>query len=294
MIFYSVAVSSQLINAPQATASSERSWQANLDLVTEIRDGVTRLTEARHKGPLRVQRPFVQNDGSCHIYLLHPPGGLVGGDSLNINIDAGPGTHTVLTTPAAGKHYGCLPDMQQQIVRQSISVGADALVEWVPQESIFFNRTNARVCQQVNLEESGGYLGWEIVTLGRRAFGEDFSGGNLSQSLEIRSGGRLAHREHLSVSELLQTSSWGLNGCSVLGTLIAFNVLETATDSRDVEKDTVLSLRASLRDPEWGVTMKGRTLLVRYLGDSAEACREGFFVVRDLLSGSERPRIWKT
>lgn len=260
-----------------------REWQASLNLRTELKGSVTRLTAARHEGPLRVQRPFQQRDGSCHIYMLHPPGGLVGGDSLNVTIFAGTDTHTVVTTPAAGKHYGCLPEMPQQIVRQTMTVGPGAFFEWVPQESIFFNKTNASVYQTVNLDESSRYLGWEILTLGRRASGEDFSGGNLCQSVEIRVAGRLIHRERLQFSESLQNAVWGLDSHSVVGTLVAFNL----SDSLD-------EIRGQLSDPEWGVTQKGCTLLVRYVGSSAEDCREGFFGLRDLLSRSDRPRIWKT
>jgi len=281
VIAYSVAVSSQVLNA-----SAQRRWRACLDLETGLRDGVTRLTAAKHEGPLRVQRPFVQSDGSCHIYLLHPPGGLVGGDSLDININAAASTHTVVTTPAAGKHYGCLPDMPTQSVRQHISVGEQAFMEWVPQESIFFNRTNADVYQRVELQESSRYLGWEIITLGRRASGEDFSAGSMTQALDVCVAGQLVHRERLVFSETLQNSHWGLDGASVVGTLIAFNLSETKDDTERV--------REALRDPNWGVTEKGRTLLVRFVGDSAEHCREGFFKVRDQLSGSARPRIWKT
>lgn len=280
-ITYSVAVSSQVLNA-----SAEREWRATLDLETGVREGVTRLTAAKHEGPLRVQRPFVQSDGSCHIYLLHPPGGLVGGDSLDISINATAGTHTVVTTPAAGKHYGCLPGMPTQSVRQRISVGDQAFMEWVPQESIFFNRTNADVHQRVDLQPSSRYLGWEIITFGRRAFGEDFSAGSMTQALDVCVAGQMIHRERLVFSELMQTSHWGLDGASVVGTLIAFNLSETKDDTERV--------RGALRDPNWGVTKKGRTLLVRFVGDSAEECREGFFKVRDQLSGSPRPRIWKT
>jgi len=286
LVTYSVAVSGQGSNVSQERQL--RRWDAHLNLYTELRDNRTRLVGVDHKGPLRVQRPLAQADGSCHIYLLHPPGGLVGGDSLDISITAGLGTHTVVTTPAAGKHYGCLPGMPGQTVRQTLTVAEGAYLEWVPQESIFFDKTNALVIQQVDLEASSQYLGWEILTLGRRGSGEDFSGGALSQSLELRVAGRLIHRENLMFDQQLQDSLWGLNARSVVGTLVA------VTGCEDPGNDLTEELRCRLNDPNWGVTTKERTLLVRYVGDSAEVCREGFFEVRDLVSSSIRPRIWTT
>ncbi|MBO6595115.1 MAG: urease accessory protein UreD [Pseudomonadales bacterium] len=267
-----------------------RQWQAHLNLQTEVRDSKTRLVALDHKGPLRVQRPFVQNDGSCHIYLLHPPGGMVGGDTIAIDVSAGKGTHTLVTTPAAGKHYGCLPDMPQQMIQQHLRAADDAYLEWVPQESIFFDRTNASVVQNVELAPTSQYLGWEILTFGRRASGEDFSNGAMSQSLSIRVAGKLIHREYLSFDPALQRATWGLNDHSVVGTLVA--VFPERNHSEAMRR--VPEVRSLLNDPNWGVTGKPRTLLVRFVGDSAEQCREGFFAARDLLSRSIRPRIWKT
>lgn len=82
-----------------------RRWAATLDLAFDARQEqgaqVTRMTRTRFKGPLRVQRPFYPEGktGCCHVYLLHPPGGLVSGDALNINVSVGSGAHTLVTTP---------------------------------------------------------------------------------------------------------------------------------------------------------------------------------------------------
>ncbi|MCA1769209.1 MAG: urease accessory protein UreD, partial [Halomonas sp.] len=84
-----------------------RRWDASLDLRFTPRQGVTRLAHARHRGPLRVQRPFYPEGarGACHVYLLHPPGGLVSGDTLTIDVGVEAGAHALLTTPAANKLY---------------------------------------------------------------------------------------------------------------------------------------------------------------------------------------------
>ena len=91
---------------------TERRWAAALELGFEARAEsepalVTRLVRRRHHGPLRVQRPFYPEGktGCCHVYLLHPPGGLVSGDELRIEASVAEGGHALLTTPAAAKLY---------------------------------------------------------------------------------------------------------------------------------------------------------------------------------------------
>src|SRR5690349_6561885 len=107
---------------PMVTAVARNSpgWQAHLRLRFE--NGVrphllakgagaagtrTRLVERRHTGPLIVQRPFYPEGDPCHVYLVHPPGGVVGGDELRIEVDVGAAAHALLTTPAATKFYRC-------------------------------------------------------------------------------------------------------------------------------------------------------------------------------------------
>ena len=91
---------------PVVAAHAEpRGWHARLSLGFR-HDGIaTRLVRRSTLGPLQVQRPFYPGGGVCHVYLLHPPGGIVGGDRLEIDIEADVETRVLLTTPAAGKFY---------------------------------------------------------------------------------------------------------------------------------------------------------------------------------------------
>src|SRR5205085_6360717 len=88
-------------------------WQAelrlrfNCDAPGPLRPGRTRLVERQHRGPLVVQRPFYPEGDPCHVYLVHPPGGVVGGDALRIDATVDPGAHALITTPAATKFYRC-------------------------------------------------------------------------------------------------------------------------------------------------------------------------------------------
>ena len=66
-----------------------RGWQAAMDLHFNGSGARTVITRRRHVGPLRIQKPFYPGDGACHVYLLHPPGGLVGGDVLDVTVRVG-------------------------------------------------------------------------------------------------------------------------------------------------------------------------------------------------------------
>ncbi len=103
-------------------------WRARIQLEFDLRDHQTRMVKSCHEGPLRVQRPFYpanEQVDECHVYLLHPPGGFVGNDYLEIEGTLAAGTHVLVTTPSAGKFYRVLPGRwQRQQVRWSIKSGA--------------------------------------------------------------------------------------------------------------------------------------------------------------------------
>ena len=277
----------------------QSTWSAKLSLQLENIQGRTKLVHQKHFGPLRVQKQFSQDDGSCHIYVLHPPGGLVGGDSLTVQIRVGADTQTLITSPSAAKAYRCAENALSQRVSQVIEVAENAHLEWLPQETIFYDGAKAEIDNQVRLHSSSSFLGWEIQMLGRRASGEGFAKGAIDQSSRIWRADKLCHRECLRVAGDNQISAWGLNSASVLGTLVAIpkqgGVLSL--------ENAVSRVQTLLSGQSWGVTLRGSTLLVRYLGDSAETCRLGFGQARKLLvedaifNGSTmgyEPRIWKT
>src|SRR6186997_1917605 len=81
-------------------------WTAELELSLARQGDRTVIERRRQRGPLLVQRPFhPEADGTCHVYVLHPPGGIVGGDELTLTVNARPEASALLTTPAATKLY---------------------------------------------------------------------------------------------------------------------------------------------------------------------------------------------
>jgi urease accessory protein len=277
--------------------AAPRGWEARLELDFQQIAGRTRLVHRRHIGPLHVQRAFhPEAGGAAHVYLLHPPGGLVGGDSLSVRVRAARDAEVLLTTPAATKFYRTSGEVAAQ--RVAIDVGDDAAVEWLPQETIVFGGARGQTELRVDVAGRGKFLGWELCCLGRPASGDSFDSGSYGQRLELYRQGRpiSVERAHFSSQSPVTRERFGLAGCPVFGTLIALA-------DRD-QDDLAARVRSALPAPSpgslFGVTLRPGALVCRYLGDSIARAREGFVrawtVLRPVLLGRPvvLPRIWAT
>src|SRR5262245_5204087 len=117
-------------------------WHAAIDLGFEATGGTTHLARRAHRGPLVVQRPFrPEGPAVCHVYLLHPPGGLVGGDGLVVDVGVDAGAHALVTTPAASKVYRTNGEEVRQT--QRLRVAGRGALEWLPQEAILYDGARA-------------------------------------------------------------------------------------------------------------------------------------------------------
>lgn len=276
----------------------QEEWAASLRLrfaADEAKETI--LAERQHKGPLVVQKPlYPEGRAVCHVILLHPPGGVAGGDSLAVEVSAGTGSHALLTTPGAGKWYrGAGRSASQSL---NFLVAADAVLEWLPQESILFDGAEAHWQTRIELEAGACYMGWEIVCFGRTASGEKFGSGSLRQKTEIFSQGKCLWGEYAVVEggdEFLASRS-GLAGRTVAGTFLLAGYAPS---------DGLLhELRAvePAHDPLAlsGITRVGGVLAIRYLGNSSEMAKKYFAavwsVLRPAVTGRDAlmPRIWNT
>ena len=270
-----------------------RGWQARLRLRFGGQDGRTVVRERAHEGPLQVQRAFYpEGPELCHVYLLHPPGGLVAGDRLDVNIDLDPGAHALVTTPAAGKVYRG-DERPAATVRQQLRVGAGASLEWFPQETIVFEGGRVELETRVELAEGAAFLGWELCCLGRPAAGEAFAAGACRQRFELWRAGRplCLERARLDGGAPALRARWGLGGAPVSATLLATPVAGPL--------DAIRALPANAADLV-SATLLDDVLVCRYLGPSAERARRHFTRVWELIRPAllgrphHSPRIWST
>jgi len=264
-------------------------WQADLKLGFESRGEKTVLAERQHVGPLTVQRPFYPEGGVCHVYLLHPPGGVVAGDQLNISANAASKSHALITTPAAGKFYRSGGETANQTV--SLTVASDATLEWLPQETIVYQGARFDSSMSIDLAENARFIGWEVLALGRPAAGEAFDNGEAYLNWQIHRQGRLFYRERLRLDAQAFAARWGLDNHSACGTLFAY-----PTTAADLEAVQQLIGEHPLR----GVTRIDDMLICRGLDARADLLRDFFQQVWQLLRTeiahrpASAPRIWAT
>jgi len=252
------------------------------------------LATREHDGPLVVQKAlYPEGDGCCHAIVVHPPGGIAGGDELTLAIRADEGTHALLTTPGATKWYRSAGPWASS--RVDIDAAPGSIVEWLPQEAIVFDGALARWHWTARLAPGARILAWDIACLGRTGSGERFTRGAVGVDVRIVRDARSlwVERGVLEPGSRALDSAAGLHGHSVFGTLVLAGCA--------VDDDALAACRAlSPRAGEGAVTRMPDLLVARYRGDSSEAARRFFTatwsVLRPRALGREavEPRIWRT
>lgn len=264
-------------------------WSARLDLGFRPAEGKTVLAERRQEGPLVVQKPlYPEGERVCHAIIVHPPGGIAGGDELELRSSVAQGGHALLTTPGAGKWYRSAGAQASQ----KLAFAVDGILEWLPRETIVFNDARARLECTVHLKGDARYIGWEVLCFGRSGSGEHFAKGTIGLETAIARDGRLLwlERGRIDGGGALMASATGLGGRSVCGTLVAAGPLAPDALGACREKG----------GGEVAITALPGVLIARYLGDSSEAALRAFAaiwsVLRPSLAGRQavEPRIWRT
>jgi urease accessory protein len=264
------------------------SWKASLSLDFQCVNDKTVLAERRSDGPLVVQKPlYPEGPQLCHAIVVHPPGGIAGGDELSINLKSGKDSCALLTTPGAGKWYRSAGPW----AKQKLLFAVDGNLEWLPRETVVFDGALADLECEIRLGAEARYIGWEIVCLGRTGSGERFGKGEIRIETSVARGGKrlFFERGRIEGGGRLMRSPAGLAGRTVFGTLFAAGEIET---------NLLRECRESV--PLCAVTLLPGLLVARYLGDSSEEAMRLFTrlwsVLRPALCGRPaiEPRIWRT
>ena len=206
----------------QLFRSLSPSWLAKLSLSYERTSIGTVLKKSVHEGPLRVQKAlYPEGDDICHTVIIHPPAGIAGGDTLEIDVDIGSECHAVLSTPSATKWYKSFKHPATQ--RIVFNLGENTKLDWLPQENLFFKGANSNVITKINLPSTASYIGWDAIMLGRHASGEEWSSGHIHLLNEIRRDGKLIWVEngHIDAENIYSKSLPQMGSWPVSATLVA-------------------------------------------------------------------------
>lgn len=309
------------VNSDVSETQDQGRWQAELALrfsnssalpssgATSRAHGFTKLSRCQHKGPLYVQKPFYpEGDELAHVYLLHPPGGIVTGDHLSIDITAEVGAKALLTTPGAARMYRAREDEIQaktshdKLQRQTVQLTLEdqSTLEWFPLETIVYNGADVHLNTTVRLNKSASYMAWEITCFGLPASDQLFDHGSFQQDYQVWRDDKPIFIDRLTLDDhnrrRFLLSSAAMDAHPVYGFFIACGL---SKNDALLERIRGLIERACL-DRFVAVTQLGESLITRYLGGSAEQARKAFTLVwqevRPLLLQREAcaPRIWLT
>lgn len=269
--------------------------QLKLDYSLESNRSVLRFV---HDGPLRVLKSlYPEGDAICHNVLVHPPGGLVQGDTLDIHVNVAPGAHGLVSTPGATRFYRSNGEPATQQVHITLQPGAR--LEWLPLETIAYPGCQGRNHMLLDLNQGSELLAWDICALGLPATGLAFDHGGLHQRMHWP--GHWLDEVRLQAQDTrLLNSSLGMSGHRCLGTL----VLACGTPISPLRREAVLTALRSVIEghplaASTGVTApQANTLVVRCLAPIVEPMMNLF---QDLWRqirqeawgmGTQTPRIW--
>ena len=327
-------------------------WQSSLQLHFDCASNTakTRLCHRAHTGALMVQRALYPEPdstdnsqaGICHIYVLYPPAGIADDDRLTLEFNLHSNSHAVITTPGAGKWYGqrkslrssrpsdsskvnngtqsannntsndCFNDVVSAEQHIDARLDDHAILEWLPQESIYYDYSNSNANNRFYLAKTASLLTWDIAVFGRQAYQETFANGHYANRLEIWRESNLLVSECTSQQANTRwfTSPLGLNNQHVHGSFWA--IPSTEVIAPELQNNplklgqyldaTITEIRQLIDTQTLPIycTHNFQGINCRYLGADVRACFDAFYQVRELIRSKwytlepHRPRIWDT
>ena len=275
------------------------SWHAHLALNYRV-DAERTLVHDRHHGPLRVLASlYPEGPAICHNVLVHPPGGIVGGDVLEMELTLGERAHALVTTPGAARFYRSAGATARQSVLARVADGAR--LEWLPLQTTCHRGALAHNSMRFELAPGAEMMGWDILALGLPASGEAFDRGRYEQRIELP--GVWLERGVIDGQDAqLLDSPLGWAGHRVMGTMWLAAGSRLAPARRDALLDAARAVASTdaLRATAGSTSPHDELVLLRVLAPRVEALMALFTTTwarwRDVAWGLPAcvPRVWRT
>lgn len=272
-------------------------WNASLslDYTQEADRSVVRYA---HSGPLRVlQSLYPEGDAVCHNVLVHPPGGLVGGDTLDIRVTVGAGAHGLVTTPGATRFYRS--DGAPAVQRAHLSLAASARMEWLPLEAILYSGCVAENHLTFDLAPGAELIGWDLTALGLPHAGQPYARGSFCQHIEMP--GVWLERGAIDAADTrLLSSPLGLAGQTCVASVFFATGSPLRRERRELALESARQVLQVHALKAWaGVTSPNpQVLVLRVVAPQVEPAmdllKKTWAAWRGALWGmaATRPRIW--
>lgn len=288
---------------------SKNSWIASISLTFSLTPSGSQLTRTKRNGPLTVQKAFYPEGRDCaHVYLLHPPAGIVSGDELTITINVNEQAHNLITTPGANRFYRAREDLSIGETKQTqhceLMLEKGAKCENLPLETIVYEGADGFNTVDVHLKKDSAYLGWDITCLGLPRSGQLFSRGNYTQLNRVYCEDILIYHDRIAIKpdNEIHHHLAGLNNQNVFATFMAY----APAGQISMTENGVLIARLrdcmiiEKADKKISISQIRSLLIIRYLGQHAEECKALFVqlwqIIRPIYlnKSANIPRIWHT
>ena len=274
-------------------------WHAQLDIDYTVEQNRT-VARHSHTGPLRVlQSLYPEGDATCHNVRVHPPGGLVGGDTLDMRISASGRAHGLITTPGATRFYRSAGELALQ--RTHISLADQARLEWLPLEAIAYNQCRAENRLTLNLAPQAEFIGWDVTAFGLPSAALPFEQGSYLQHIELP--GVWLERGLLDAADArLMNGPLGLAGQRCMASLffVAGTALDRPRRERGLELARDMLASHALCGTAGATCPNSQVMVVRVLAPLVEPALQ---LLRQVWLGwrahfwqlsAVAPRIWST
>ena len=248
-----------------------------------------RLKTFVQTGCLRARLPRAQSPGWREAVTLNISGGIAGGDALATSIQVESGARVLVAGQAAERVYRAAQGEPARITTD-IDVGPGASLEYLPQETIFYNGFALDRILLIKLAADAYYLGVEMQVFGRRSMGETLTSGCWRDCIHLIREGRIVINDRVRLEGAIeaQLSHPAIaNGAVVVATLILAGPLAAAhlDGLREILHHDQIWAGASLVD---GVLVA--RVLARSLHDAKRSIITALAVLRD---GRPLPRVWQ-
>ncbi|MBV7539784.1 urease accessory protein UreD [Acidovorax sp. sic0104] len=273
------------------------SWHARLQLNYTL-EGARTVARHEHSGPLRIlQSLYPEGEAICHNVLVHPPGGLVGGDTLDIAAAVGPGAHGLMTTPGATRFYRSTGPLALQ--RTQLSVAEGARLEWLPLEALCYSACQAENHLTLQLAPGAECIAWDVTALGLPHAGQPFEQGRFVQHIEIP-GLWLERGVIDSADRRLLQSPLGLAGQRCIASMFLATGTALTRARRDAALDAARALLGehAIKATAGATSPNDQMVVLRVLAPQVEPAMQLLKAVRTAWRktlwnlGGEAPRIW--
>ena len=291
------------------TGMVKNEWRASLSMRLCHSIYGTQLGATTRFGPLNVQKAFYPEGKDCaHLYLLHPPAGIVSGDELRINLDVDENAHGFITTPGANRFYRARTDLSigdpKQTQITTLGLAKNSKCEHFPQETIVYNQADAINDVEIRMHANSVYCGWDITCLGLPSSGQHFTQGLFTQLTKLYCDNILIYHDRICIKpeNHIQQHAAGLANNTVFGSMLA------VAPKQQINQEQLKQLIAQLREEVHALSVSSlisitqirQVLLIRYLGNQANQCKDIFIALWHILrpiymlKNAKQPRIWFT